>query len=95
MWLYFTLFANLQSVKPIKFLPQGRHEPAYLIGVNIAAPDGLVNSNAISQQGCIQVSDIKGDFTLNISEKGGSVHWRRGIQYKCFITFSQMWAICP
>ena len=30
-------------------------------------------------QGCIQVSNFKGEIPLNISEKGGSVHWKGGI----------------
>ena len=56
--------------------------------------NGLVLSGN-KPRGCIQVSDFKGDFPLNISENGGSVHWRGVIQYKCFITFCQIWGDLP
>ena len=42
-------------------------------------------------QGCIQVSNFKGEIPLNMSEKGDYVHWKGGIQYKCYIRFCQIW----
>ena len=45
--------------------------------------------------GARRVSDFKGEIPLNISEKGGSVHWKGGIQYKCYITLCQIRGICP
>ena len=46
-------------------------------------------------QGCIQVSDFKGEIPLNICEKGSSVHWKGGIQYKCYIKFCEIWGDLP
>ena len=49
----------------------------------------------VKHQGCIQVSDFMGEIPLNISEKGGSVHWKGGIQYKCYARFCQIWGDPP
>ena len=45
----------------------------------------------MDMQGCIQVSDFKGEIPLNISEKGGSVQWNGRIQYKYYIRLCQIW----
>ena len=55
--------------------------------VLINAQSTVLKGNVICTQGCIQVSDFKGEIPLNISEKGGSVHWKRGIKYKWYIIF--------
>ena len=46
-------------------------------------------------RGCIQVSDFKREVSLNIWEKGGSVHQKRDIQYKSYIRFCQIWGDLP
>ena len=60
-----------------------------------SGPNVLTWAGTPLHQGCIQVSDFKGEIPLNISEKGGSVHWDGGIQYKCHIRFCQIWGDLP
>ena len=55
----------------------------------------IQNYSFMKMQGCIQVLNFKGEIPLNISEKGGSVHWKGGIQYKCYIRFCQIWEDLP
>ena len=55
----------------------------------------MILQYTVQFQGCIQVSDFKGEIPLNISEKGGSAHWKGGIQYKCYIRFGQIWGDLP
>ena len=69
---------------------------------NIPLPEPMLTQFCVinhhwktQRQGCIQVSHFKGDFPLSISKKGGSVHWWGGIQYKCLITYCQMWGDLP
>ena len=88
-WLSFYLSindSNFQIWRRCKMMPATK---------SLASLTHHLRSRSDEYQGCIQVSNFKGEIPLNISEMGGYLHWKGGIQCKCYKTFCQMWGDLP